>query len=197
MKTIFAFDVGLGSLGEAVRKGNDIIHADSLLIDAGVADISAEATRRRQYRTRQTHKQRQQWWEKIWKEIGKEPLYGIRYANNKQHRLSGDKRLEREFPSKDDRTIYTSCLLRHLVLPLTHYYTSSDKRGKSKLVVDCISVVVAKALNLPWNEKCIGSTDDLYAKIYGISKEVALTMLDTCTFEQNPFEQMKPIDTPK
>ena len=63
-KTIFGFDVGLGSLGLAVRQGDDIVHADSLLIDAEVAKIKDQAERRRQKRTRDIHKQREQWWQK-------------------------------------------------------------------------------------------------------------------------------------
>lgn len=46
------------------------------------------------------------------------------------------------------------------------------------------------ALNLPWEEKFIGSTDDLYAREYGISKEEALRLLNMCTFEKNPFADL-------
>ncbi len=87
MKTIFGFDVGLASLGEAVRQGDDIVHADSLLIDAEVATIKDQAERRRQFRTRQTHKSREIWWQQIWASIGKTPLKGIQHwqENNEWH----------------------------------------------------------------------------------------------------------------
>jgi adenylate cyclase, class 2 len=49
---------------------------------------------------------------------------------------------------------------------------------------------ISIALSLSWEEKCIGSTDDLYAKVYNISKETALKMLGICTFESNPFENL-------
>jgi len=114
MKTVFAFDVGLASLGEAVRHGDDIVHADSLLIDPGVADISGQAIRRRQYRSRLTHKDREKWWENIWTSIGKQPLRGIRRENGKW--VEGDERLEREFAQTGDSTVYTSCLLRIMLL---------------------------------------------------------------------------------
>ena len=118
-KTIFGFDVGLGSLGLAVRQGDDIVHADSLLIDAEVAKIADQAERRRQQRTRKTHKQREKWWQSVWQEIGKEPLKGIQLEKRDgawQKIADADPRLEREFAEEDDDTIYTSCLLRILLL---------------------------------------------------------------------------------
>ena len=118
-KTIFGFDVGLGSLGLAVRQGDDIVHADSLLIDAEVAKIADQAERRRQQRTRKTHKQREKWWQSVWQEIGKEPLKGIQLEKRDgawQKIADADPRLEREFAKEGDDTIYTSCLLRILLL---------------------------------------------------------------------------------
>lgn len=114
-KIIFGFDVGLGSLGTAVRQGDEIVHADSLLIDAEVATIQEQAEKRRQFRTRKTHKMREKWWQHIWEMIGEKPLKGIEVfkdENGEWQASKGDERLEREFPEKDDNTIYTSCLLR-------------------------------------------------------------------------------------
>ena len=114
-KVIFGFDVGLGSLGLAVRKGEKVIHADSLLIDAEVATIKDQAEKRRQKRTRDTHQAREKWWQKIWEMIGKEPLKGIQLEKINgewQKTADGDKKLEREFPEDGDETVYTSCLLR-------------------------------------------------------------------------------------
>jgi CRISPR-associated endonuclease Csn1 len=116
-KIIFGFDVGLGSLGEAVRQGSEIVHADSLLIDAKVATIADQAGIRRAYRTRKTHKEREKWWQKVWESIGKVPLKGIEVSQDEKGNWdaktkSGDERLEREFAKKGDDTVYTSCLLR-------------------------------------------------------------------------------------
>lgn len=47
---------------------------------------------------------------------------------------------------------------------------------------------VAALLSLEWAEKCIGSTDDLYAQVYNISKATALEMMKVCTFESNEFD---------
>ena len=44
-KLTFAFDMGLASLGIAVKEGDDIIHAESLLIDEDIAKISHQAKR--------------------------------------------------------------------------------------------------------------------------------------------------------
>lgn len=116
--TIFGFDVGLGSLGVAVRQADDIVHADSLLIDAEVATIQSQVERRRQKRTRNIHKKREEWWKKVWEEIGKQTLNGIQmYKENGEWKgTKGDERLEREFAKDGDETVYTSCLLRILLL---------------------------------------------------------------------------------
>lgn len=145
-RTIFSFDVGLGSLGEAVRTGDDIVHADSLLIDAGVASIQDQAVRRRQLRTRQTHKAREIWWEKIWQSIGKEPLRGMRIQKNNKEWVvhPGDMRLEREFPETGDDTLYTSCLLRIALL--------EGKKLEDWQIFKAIRSAFARAgyPNVPW-----------------------------------------------
>ena len=113
---IFGFDLGTGSIGLAVRKGDKILHAESLLIDQDVASIKEQRDRRRQFRTRQSHKNREKELEKLWKKAGLTPLYGRRHKPKENEKgfevIKGDKRLEREFSAKGDETIYTSCLLR-------------------------------------------------------------------------------------
>ena len=42
-KIVFGFDVGTGSLGEAVRKDNEITHAESMLMDSDVASIKEKS----------------------------------------------------------------------------------------------------------------------------------------------------------
>ena len=101
MPTIFAFDMGLASLGVAVRKANEIIFAESLLFDADVGSISEQAERRKLYRMRAARKKRIEWLEKIWSEFELDGLLS-----------SEDSRLKREFAKKNDPTIYTSSLLR-------------------------------------------------------------------------------------
>jgi hypothetical protein len=53
--TIWAFDLGKGSIGEAVRRGNEFKHGESLLIPAEFAETKTAAGRRRMWRTRQAH----------------------------------------------------------------------------------------------------------------------------------------------
>ncbi|HET7625995.1 MAG TPA: hypothetical protein VFM25_12100 [Verrucomicrobiae bacterium] len=57
---IWAFDLGKGSIGEAVRQGTTFLHKASLLIPADFAETRTAAKRRRMWRTRQAHKAREQ-----------------------------------------------------------------------------------------------------------------------------------------
>jgi hypothetical protein len=50
---IWAFDLGQGCLGEAVRLNNTFLHKASLLIPAEFAETKTAAGRRRMWRTRQ------------------------------------------------------------------------------------------------------------------------------------------------
>ena len=111
---IFGFDLGKGSIGLAVRKGNEILFAKSLLIDESVASIEDQAKRRRQYRTRLSHKKREKELKRIWRKAGLTPLYGRRHEELEKgfKVIKADEKLEREFPRKGDNTVYTSCLLR-------------------------------------------------------------------------------------
>lgn len=115
---VFAFDVGIGSLGIAVRKGNEILEARSLLIPPEFASITEQRERRRQYRTRIAHKKREEWLKDQCRAAGIEVLDG-RFPGKRKKGIpprKGDPRLEREFAEPGDDTVYTSCLLRILLL---------------------------------------------------------------------------------
>ena len=117
-KMNFSFDVGMTSLGVAVNKDNDIIHADALLIHFEAGSIKDAATKRRQYRTRQAHKQREQVLEDFWRSIGKEPLQRKKFEKTTKgfKKTPADRRLEQEFPYAGDDTAYASSLLRIMLL---------------------------------------------------------------------------------
>jgi CRISPR-associated endonuclease Csn1 len=127
---VWAFDLGKGSIGEAVRRGTEFLHKESLLIPAEFAETKTAASRRRMFRTRQAHKAREQWLEEVMRAAGIEILKGRQIGkvdaegkeipkadwNKKKGKwveiAKGDPRLEREFPATGDDTCYTSCLLR-------------------------------------------------------------------------------------
>lgn len=129
-ETIWAFDLGKGSIGEAVRRGNEFLHKESLLLPADFAETRTAAGRRRMMRTRQAHKAREAWLAEVMHSAGIEPLHGRRVtwneATKKWETTPGDYRLEREFaPNLGEKTLdgapsdeagsrlcYTSCLLR-------------------------------------------------------------------------------------
>ncbi|MBI3880159.1 MAG: hypothetical protein HY301_08855 [Verrucomicrobia bacterium] len=115
-ETVWAFDLGKASIGEAVRCGNEFLHKASLLIPAEFAETKTAATRRRMWRTRLAHKAREAWLAEVMRVAGFEPLKGRRItwnAKEKQWDVAlGDPRLEREFAASGDNTCYTSCLLR-------------------------------------------------------------------------------------
>ncbi len=130
--TIWAFDLGKASIGEAVRhvNSNTFLHKASLLIPAEFAETKTAANRRRMWRTRQAHKAREAWLDQVMRQSGIEPLKGRRMGKvdetgrpipqNEWKRgqgkwveiAKGDPRLEREFAEPGDSTCYTSCLLR-------------------------------------------------------------------------------------
>jgi CRISPR-associated endonuclease Csn1 len=114
-ETIWAFDLGKASIGEVVRRGNDFPHKASLLIPAEFAETRTAATRRRMWRTRIAHRERERWLEQVWAAARLPVLYG----RNRDPETGGEKvgmlpdeRLEREFGKPGDETCYTSCLLR-------------------------------------------------------------------------------------
>jgi CRISPR-associated endonuclease Csn1 len=111
---VWAFDLGKGSIGEAVRRGNEFLHKASLLIPAEFAETRTARDRRRMFRTREAHKAREKWLCKVMHEAGIEILHGRNYdaAGNWKPGEPAEKRLEQEFPAPGDDTCYTSCLLR-------------------------------------------------------------------------------------
>lgn len=117
MSRIWAFDLGKGSIGEAVwdERQKRFLHVASLLIPAEFASTKEAASRRRMKRTRDAHKAREAWLDSVWRAAGLSPLQGrkVGKVNGKWQLIrKGDPRLEREFPAKGDTTCYTSCLLR-------------------------------------------------------------------------------------
>jgi CRISPR-associated endonuclease Csn1 len=139
MKTgyIWAFDLGKGSIGEAVRQGGIFPHAESLLMPAelarrGPASLSGTpANRYRAMKTREAHHERERWLETVWRTAGLTPLIPREVWENPQTgkwelKRKGDFQLEREFaPKLGEKTkdgapsdaagaeiCYTSCLLR-------------------------------------------------------------------------------------
>lgn len=117
MNTIWAFDLGKGSIGEAVWNSDTMKfdHVASLLIPAEFASTKEAASRRRMLRTRQAHKAREAWLDEVWKAAGLVPLVGRRVEREDgkwQLVRVGDEKLEREFAPQGDSTCYTSCLLR-------------------------------------------------------------------------------------
>lgn len=114
-ETVFAFDSGLASLGEAVRQDLAFPHVESWLIPEDFAETKSAAGRRRMLVTRQAHKEREAWLRKTFQELGVETLNGKLVAKTSQgwqEVQKADERLTREFPEPGDDTCYTSCLLR-------------------------------------------------------------------------------------
>lgn len=118
----WAFDLGLGSIGEAIsqvtvdsenRPDVKILHAASLLIPPEFGSISEARTKRRAKRTREAHRAREAWLDRLWKEAGLEPLKRrTPYFDPSSKKWIPEKcqpadyRLEREFPparQKKDR----------------------------------------------------------------------------------------------
>jgi CRISPR-associated endonuclease Csn1 len=116
---VWSFDLGLGSIGEAVRDAQtqQFKHVASLILPADFANTKEQAAVRRMHRTRLAHRRREAWLDKVWREAGQEPLAKRTVHRNPKTRKfelkhPGDPRLEREFPAQGDETAYTSCLLR-------------------------------------------------------------------------------------
>lgn len=104
MKKIFGFDMGKASIGYCVREGHNIKCADSVIIDKDYAEIASNRDRRRVSRTLDSHKKREDYFNKLWQSCGLTIL-------EKDNPL-----FKKEFPSKGENTIYTSCLLRIALL---------------------------------------------------------------------------------
>jgi CRISPR-associated endonuclease Csn1 len=123
MKTIWSFDLGIASIGEAVRNlANDSFpHKASLLLPEEFGETKTASLRRRMSRTRDAHKAREEWLDTVWVAAGLEPLTGRRVvlingqwslqestATQKANGLM----LQREFPRKGEAVCYNSALLR-------------------------------------------------------------------------------------
>jgi hypothetical protein len=103
---VWAFDLGKGSIGEAVRRGNEFLHKASLLIPAEFAETKTAAGRRRMWRTRQAHKAREQWLEKVMRDAGIEVLKGRQVGKV-------DEPTEYKDMSKDGTGAYRKALKGH------------------------------------------------------------------------------------
>ncbi len=119
--TVWAFDLGKGSIGEAVWLNDEFLHKASLRIPDKFAETKTAAGRRRMSRTREAHKAREQWLDTVLQQAGIEPLKGRRtqkvddkWQSVPETEAQKQKRelLEREFAKPGDPTCYTSCLLR-------------------------------------------------------------------------------------
>ncbi|GHT17159.1 hypothetical protein AGMMS49573_08490 [Endomicrobiia bacterium] len=114
---IFAFDLGSGSMGVCVRKGEKILCLESLLINPEFASVENASKLRRQIRTRIAHKKREEWWIEKAKEAGIEVL-STSQPTKENPNLKPDSRMLTEFTLKksEDKTIYSSHLLRIALL---------------------------------------------------------------------------------
>ena len=126
-ETIWSFDLGKASIGEAVRDlaSDTFPHAESLLIPYEFAETKSAAGRRRMWRTRIAHHAREEWLAGIVELAGFEPLCGRRIEKSENgwrqtpesvEEKSRRDMLEREFPAKGDETQYNSAALRILLL---------------------------------------------------------------------------------
>lgn len=107
---IFAFDVGTGSLGFAVRRGNEMLESGSFTLAPEYGKKEEQRNIIRAYRTRLAHQERVNSLKRVCSEVDI-PVLESRYDAKK-----GDERLEREFPKEGDKTVYNSALLRIMLL---------------------------------------------------------------------------------
>src|SRR5579885_1651991 len=119
--SVWAFDIGKASLGENVRQGTQLLHAESWLIPEDFArrgpstSPGSPANRYRAWRTREAHLAREGRLREVLSAAGVEVLQSKQVRRvGKVWKVThpGDERLTREFPVQGDNTCYTSCLLR-------------------------------------------------------------------------------------
>lgn len=103
-KRVFAFDMGKTSIGYCVREGLNIKDANSIIIDKNYSDISSLRDRKRVKKTLEAHKARENFFISLWQSCGLAALD------------TNDEKFKKEFASKDESTIYNSCLLRMALL---------------------------------------------------------------------------------
>lgn len=121
---IWSFDLGKGSIGEAVRQGTNFLHVASWLIPQDLAQrgpaaqSGTPASRYRAWRTRVAHRAREDRLVAICQECGIETLKAKRTTRDPSNHKSwivvheADDRLTREFPAPGDNTCFNSALLR-------------------------------------------------------------------------------------
>lgn len=100
MKRIFAFDMGKASIGYCVREDNEIKELGSVIIELDHSSVKDDRDRRRVYRIIKSHRAREKWFQKLWKNAGLEVLD------------SYDEKFKKEFASKNEEVIYNSTILR-------------------------------------------------------------------------------------
>lgn len=67
---VFGFDIGTGSIGYAVRKGNQFLDVGVLIVPSDVGSLKNRRTLRRQRRTLRSRKRRRQWLSQELEKIG-------------------------------------------------------------------------------------------------------------------------------
>ena len=100
MKKIFSFDMGKASIGYCVREDNEIKELGSIIIDKDHSSVADNRARRRTKRTIDSHRARENWFDKLWQN------HGLCVLDR------NDEKFKREFANKNDNTIYNSTLLR-------------------------------------------------------------------------------------
>lgn len=162
---IWGFDIGKGSLGEAVLMGAEFRHVTSLLLDEDFGEIKTAAGLRRQMRTRKAHKAREKWLERCLLEFGIEPLKRreVGIVNGRWMLISkGDERLEREFPPDGEEICYNAIALRCKLL-------LGEKLESWQIFKALNSAIQNRGYdeNIPWKESDVSlpkKDDDDYAK---------------------------------
>ncbi len=56
---------------------------------------------------------------------------------------------------------------------------------------------IAEELSFSWDKKIITPVTEVYCKVYGLDEEKVLVMISNISFENNPFEGMKKVWSPK
>jgi CRISPR-associated endonuclease Csn1 len=125
MGITLGFDVGKASLGICARTDERILALETYIIPVDYAATEDLRKRRRMFRTRMAHQQRECWFmQAIWLKAGlpdyANPIDRTAWEALKSSALSrygNDKRLwTREFPAKGDHTVFNSALLRIMLI---------------------------------------------------------------------------------
>ncbi|MBQ7450727.1 hypothetical protein IJS77_04855 [bacterium] len=103
-KKVYAFDLGKASIGFCAREDFNILDIGSLIIDKDHAEVISNRERRRIKKTLDAHKNREEFFDKLWLTCGLSVLE------------KSDKRFKTEFALKNDETVYNSTLLRIALL---------------------------------------------------------------------------------